>query len=62
MLLKFCIRWLLMRIKNGDSGGTIEDCTSVINLIGSTYVPPHEELVTSLKKDFTLVPGGYCNY
>ena len=38
--LKVCIRSLLMRIKNGNPRGAIEDCTSVINLIGSTYVSP----------------------
>ena len=50
-----------MRIKNGNPRGAIKDCTSVINLIGSTYVPAREELVTSLREDFTWVPCGYCN-
>lgn len=39
----------LTRIKNGNPGGAIEDCTTVINLIGPTYVPSREELVTSFE-------------
>ena len=54
MLLKVCIRSLLMHIKNGNPRGAIEDCRSVINPIGPTYVPPREELVTSLRKEFTV--------
>lgn len=39
----------MTRLKNGSPAGAIEDCTSVINLIGPTYVPSREEAVTSLE-------------
>lgn len=35
----------LTRLKNGDTSGTIDDCATVINIIGSSYHPSREAKV-----------------
>ena len=44
----------LMHIKNGNPGKMIEDCTSIIDLIGPTYVPSHRKPVTSFEHGVRL--------
>lgn len=44
----------LMHIKNGNPGEMIEDCTSIIDLIGPTYVPSCKKPVTSFEHGVRL--------